>query len=278
MTFAFFRPDGDRLLPTDLARSLWSQDQMHGVALSGALARATEAVVLECGRGDLRPARYTVEMFRPAGMGTTLATGTVVREGPRLCLVDAALEQDGERVARASAIFLAPAADPSGRVWSPGQTPLPPPAELAPESDEPRVPFFFSEDAGWSQDFTAHQNGSRKQTWHTAVPVVDGEVPSPFQCVASVADATSMVCNWGSNGVEYINTDITLAISRLPVGREVGLAATDWVSHDGIAVGNATVFDRAGRLGTSVVASLANAGRTVDFRQHDFGPDGSPVA
>ena len=92
---------------------------------------------------------------------------------------------------------------------------------------------------------------------------------------ASVADATSMVTNWGSNGVEHINTDITLTLARAPEGVEIGLAASDRVSADGIAVGTATVFDRAGRLGTTVVTSIANVNRGIDFDHHKFAADGS---
>ena len=50
MTLSFFTSDGDALVPTDLACSLWSEDQMHGVALSGALARALERAVSDLGR------------------------------------------------------------------------------------------------------------------------------------------------------------------------------------------------------------------------------------
>jgi hypothetical protein len=110
-------------------------------------------------------------------------------------------------------------------------------------------------------------------TWQTGVPVVPEEQPSPFVAVASIADAASMVTNWGSNGVEHINTDITLSLARLPETLEVGLAALDRVSSDGIASGVAAVFDRRGRLGSVMVASLANAKRTVDFEVHDFSDD-----
>ncbi len=69
MELSFFtRGDGDVLVPTQLACSLWSDDQMHGVALSGALARSLERAVAETGRTDLRPARYTVDLFRAARM------------------------------------------------------------------------------------------------------------------------------------------------------------------------------------------------------------------
>jgi hypothetical protein len=268
--FALFRAEGDVLIPQDIARSLWREDQMHGVATSGALARGLEHAVAELGRDDLRPARYTVDLFRAPSMSACTVRSSVVREGSRICLLDAVLEQDGRPVARAGAVFLAPSENPAGAVWSSADVPQPPPLDVAAVSEELRVPIFSSE-AGWSQNFAEHQNASRKQTWQTGLPVVAGEKTSPFQAVAGVADATSMVMNWGAAGVEYINTDITLALSRLPVSTEIGLTARERFADDGIAVGTAVVFDRQGPIGTSTVTSLANARRAVDFTEHDFG-------
>jgi hypothetical protein len=270
--YALFRAEGDTLVPLDIARSLWREDQMHGVATSGALARALERAVTAAGRDDLRPARYTVDLFRAPSMSPCTLRSSVVREGTRLCLVDATLEQDGRAVARAGAVFLAPTVNPDGAVWSSDDRPEPPPLDVAAVSEEPRVPIFGSE-VGWSQNFAEHQNASRKQTWQTALPVVLGEKPSPFQSVAGVADSTSMVMNWGDGGVEYINTDITLALSRLPVSMEIGLTARERFADDGIAIGTAVVFDREGPIGTSTVTSLANARRAVDFTEHDFGAE-----
>jgi acyl-CoA thioesterase superfamily protein/acyl-Coa thioesterase superfamily protein len=273
MDLSFFTADGELLVPTELACSLWSDDQVHGVALSGALARSLERAAAETGRTDLRPARYTVDLFRAARMQPCRLRTTVVREGRRLLLVDAVIEQGGEPVARASGLFLQPSEPAPGEVWEPGTHVDPPPLDLAPVSDDPRVPLFSSERIGWSTSFAEHQNGDRKMTWQTGMPVIPEEKPSPFVAVASVADAASMVTNWGSNGVEQINTDITLTLARTPVSLEVGLAATDRVSSEGIAVGTATVFDRQGRLGATVVSSIANAKRTVDFGVHDFSDD-----
>ena len=222
---------------------------------------------------DLHPARYTVDLFQPARMSPCTVTTEVVREGRRICLIDATLLQDGERVARASCTFLLPTESPSGKVWTPDDHPKSPPEDLVPPSEEPRVPFFAS-DAPWSQSFPDHQNTGRKQTWQAGLPVVDGEPGTPFQSVASVADATSMVVNWGTEGVQYINTDITLALARPPVGREIGLSATDRVERDGIAVGTVEVFDRAGPLGTAMVTALANASRPVNFDNVEFDDDG----
>jgi hypothetical protein len=267
-------PDGDALLPTDVARSSWSTEQVHGVAISGALARAAERTVADLGRSDLRPARQSVDLFRPAAMKPFHLSTEIVREGPRICLVDATLRQDSERVARAAVLFLLVAGPASGEVWSPPEEHRPPPADVAPPTDEPRVPFVHS-DAGWSQRFGDHQNPSRKTSWSSAVPIVRGEPLTPFQAAAATADGASLVTNWGSEGVQHINTDITLALARLPRGTEVGLAALDRVEHDGIAVGTAAMFDREGRIGEVVMTSIVNARRAVDFTRVEYDDDGA---
>ncbi|MDT0200657.1 acyl-CoA thioesterase domain-containing protein [Nocardioides sp. AE5] len=264
MPLAFFVRDGETFVPRELAQSLWSDKQMHGVAVSGLLAWGAERLQHELGLADLVPAKFSVDMFRPAAMGPTNVEARVVRKGSRILLVDALLVQDGETVARAAATFLKPGGVSHGEAWSPTERPSPPPLEIAPVGDAPHVPFFHSE-AGWSQDFTEHQNPSRKTTWQTGVPIIDGEPNSRFTSAASVADATSMVANWGSKGVEFINSDITLYLARLPEGVQVGISALDRVEHDGLVVGTATVFDRSGPIGTTVLTGLANAKRTVDF-------------
>ncbi len=279
MDLSFFTRDGSdpaTLTPTPLACSSWSTNQLHGVAVAGALARSAEAVVAGLGRDDLRAARMSVDLFRPAAMQPCVFVTEVVREAPRICLVDVTLLQDGERVARAAFLFLKASESAPGEVWSPAasERPVPPPLDVAPVSDAPRVPFVHSE-AGWSQNFAEHQNGSHKQSWNAAVPIVAGEALTGFQAVAAIADGASLVCNWGSGGVEHINTDITLGLARAPRGLELGLSALDRVEADGIAVGTAAVFDRDGQLGTVVITSIVNAKRAVDFRQTSYDDDGT---
>lgn len=264
MDLAFFRAEGDQLVPTDVARSLWAADQMHGVAISGALGRTAERAVLDLGRTDLVPARHTVDLFRPAKMVPCDMRATVVRASNRLALVDVALEQSGELMARASVLFLKATEEPPGKVWKSGVVPPVPPLDLAPRDGGPRPPLFHS-DEGWSADFLAHQNDSHKTVWNTVPWIVSGEAPSGYVAAAAVADSTTLVTNWGTAGVNYINADVTLTLARQPVSPEIGLSALDHTSYDGVSVGSALVFDREGPLGTSIVTGLSNAKRTVDF-------------
>lgn len=74
-----------------------------------------------------------------------------------------------------------------------------------------------------------------------------------------------MVTNWGAAGVEHINTDIDLALCRMPDSSRLGLRALDHLGSDGIVVGTAEVFDSTGVVGTATVTALANTRRTVDL-------------
>lgn len=264
MRMAFFEADGDTLSPLRLSRSSWSRNQMHGLALAGALARGIEHKIQAMGRTDLRPSRITVDLFKPGAMAPCTVTTEVVREGRRIVLLEATMFQEGERTARASAIFLLPSQSPDGQVWQPAERPSPPPEEIVPTSNEPRIPFLHSE-IGWSQDFAAHQNASQKTIWQVGIPIVEGEEPTPFQIAASMADSVNVVTNWGDRGVQFINTDITLGLSRLPSTKEVGIRAVERTERDGIAVGVAEMFDRDGLLGQVMTTALANARRTVDL-------------
>lgn len=265
----FFEHDGDRFRPLEMACSLWSKDQMHGIALSGLLARGLEAAATELGKGDYLPSRYHVDLFRPARMAPILVRTRMVRDGRRLALIDAEAVQDGVFgedvvVARAAGTYLMPSEPTAGAVWTATDRATPPPLDVAPVTDDLQLPLFVSKEA-WSNDFTQHQNGGRHSSWQTAVPTVAGEPMTPFQAVAAMADSASMITHWGEAGIEYINTDISLALARLPTGLQVGLRSVDHIAGDGIAVGVAEVFDRDGTIGTATVTALANTKRTVDM-------------
>ncbi|MDF3307397.1 thioesterase family protein [Rhodococcus sp. T2V] len=281
MTSAFFRlapgrgVQSEEYVPQSPAGSGWGSGHMRGMAVSGALARATEKTVEELGRQDLQPVRWTLDLFRPAGMTPSVTSTTVVREGRRLCLVDAVLSQDGEAVARASALYLSPTTTPDGIVWASGNSPQPPPDDCKRAAGTAER-LYCSDGAGWTLPADAPQNGDRKQIWQFAIPVVEGEPLTAFQMAASVADAANVISNLGSAGLEFINADVTLALARLPEGLELGLAALDRAEQHGISVGTGLVFDRLGVVGSVTVSAVGNARRAVDLRGFGQGDGAAP--
>ncbi|QIS03716.1 thioesterase family protein [Nocardia brasiliensis] len=256
---SFFGWQGDRLVAERLAVSPWSPGKLSGTGVCGLLARELET---HC-PGGFVPARLTVDLYQPVADAPFELCGTVVRRGSRIVVADAGLLQDGVRRARATAVFLTTADAPPGRVWRPEEfLPMPPQGCVAPEGSPP---LYKSGENDWTADFAANQNAERKASWHSLPPLVAGETITAFQRTAILGDATNHICHWGSAGAGYINTDVTVALSRLPVGYELGLRADNTIASAGISIGTATLYDRQGPIGTCVVTALANTRRQIDF-------------
>lgn len=255
-------PEGDVLTPLPTAAGNWGPNRMRGLAVSGALARAVEHAVPNSG---FRPVRWTLDLCRVASMDPCRADVRVLRSGRRVSLVEADLFQEKTKVATARALFLKPDSEvTTADVWSQSARLQPPPTDLRPGTDEPRL--HYRDHQGWASTPASDNNDNRKVMWVWGVRVAEDEPLTAFQFAASAADVASVVGNWGSAGMQFINADVTLSLARLPQGLEIGLAATDRVESDGISTSTVSVFDRSGTLGTAVVSALANVRATVDPR------------
>jgi hypothetical protein len=106
-----------------------------------------------------------------------------------------------------------------------------------------------------------HGQVGAKFTWLRLVqPLIEGEPLTAFTGVAMAADVTASLVSWGADGLNFINADYTLTLSRLPEGSLIGLASQDHCTQDGIATGSAAVFDERGKIRSSVSVSLAQSG------------------
>ncbi|QLY34459.1 thioesterase family protein [Nocardia huaxiensis] len=247
-------------MATDFAVSAWSRSQIAGTSVCALLARGLETHTP--GPGFI-PARFTTDLFRPVLTDPIELRTAVVRDGNRVRVVDAEIIQHGEIRSRATVMYLAVADQPPGEVWQPTHT-LPVPDRRL-DSPEGNPPLFKSGDLEWTGDFASGVNSERKCAWHNVPPVVAGDPVTPFQRAAFVGDTTNLVCNWGTAGVGYINSDVTVTLTRLPEGPELGIQARDHFSANGIATASATLYDRTGPLGTSLVNGISNARRQVDL-------------
>jgi acyl-CoA thioesterase len=91
--------------------------------------------------------------------------------------------------------------------------------------------------------------------------LVEGVSLTPFVRAASAADWSNPGANWGSNGLEFINADITLYLHRYPRGEWIGFETSSHHSADGIAVGQCTMYDEEGAIGSSTVCAIAQRRR-----------------
>ncbi len=111
---SYFRPDGDRLVPTRRTRGPWGE-WMGGGSVGGLLAHAAERAVDD---PELVPARLTVDLLRPVALEPVVLRTDIVRQGRRLVLVDAQVVQNDVVVSRASVLYLRPSQQPPDPVWT----------------------------------------------------------------------------------------------------------------------------------------------------------------
>lgn len=252
---AMFTVDDDgRYLPQKWAYGRWGADMLNGPAICAAAARSLERAH---GMSEFVPARFTIDMFK-AAKGQPLEVHTeVVRAGRRIHVSSARICQGDVVVAEARLVQLQATDAPPGEEWH-GEHPLDPPADAG-------MDWWYRSDHDWSTSIGEHQNSGRKSLWAVPLTAVEGEERSPFVHAVIAAESTSLVTNWGSEGIGYINGDLTVALDRLPVGDRIGLRADSHLTSTGISVGTAALFDSRGQIGVGMVTAVGNAAAQIDF-------------
>ncbi|MDT5189855.1 MAG: hypothetical protein QOG79_1841 [Mycobacterium sp.] len=257
----FFVTHGEGYLPTPVARGPWGPS-LSGNYIGGLLGRTVEQEVDD---GELQPARLTVDLLRPVALQPLQVHSTVVRDGRRLRLVDAVMIQNDVMVARASALFLRRSEHAVDTVWTSPVTMPAVPAEPDVFPDElpmllhsyGRDPVIGSPGVG----LTEWRHDGQKFAWVRETKLlVDDEPLSPFTRAVMAGDVTSSLTHWGTAGLQFINADYTIALSRLPDGIYIGLASMTHYDHAGIATGVATLFDEKGPIGSGMATAVANPG------------------
>lgn len=261
---AHFTSVDDGFMPTAYAQSHWGADHLNGPAVVGLAARVLES---EYAGPEFHPARLTVDLLRAARNAHTTVEVALVRDGRRVRSTQCDIVQRGTLVARATLVRYRRSAAPPGELWRNDEH-FPP----APEPDAAVLPFVGSDTVGWTRSPGEHQNDSRKRFFNDGIEVVAGELNSAFVRAAMLAEATSLVTNLGTGGVGYINGDLTVAFSRLPVDEWIGIQADSHHAADGIAVGTATLYDRRGAFGSGMTTALANPAAQIDFSARNFEP------
>jgi hypothetical protein len=233
---AFYVPAGRSFAATELTRGPWDHDSQHAGPPCALLGRAVDGVG---GIGQARMARITFEILRPE-------------------LIEGALSHEGVDLIRARAWRIRTAEVALDE---------PPPAEEPPAGPAAaEVLDFFP--VAWEQGYhTAMEvrflSGSyirpgRARAWmRMLVPLVEGEEPSSLDRVLVAADAGNGV----SSPLDYrryvfINTDLSVALRRLPEGEWVCLDSVSYAEPDGVGLSDTTLLDERGLVGRATQSLL----------------------
>lgn len=230
------------------ARSPWSEDLVHGRLVMGLMAREAEHHHMAEG---WYPTRMTTDLFRPIPMGTLTLTTRCRRRGKRLLLVEVVASVG--RVHVAASTIQALRSSPVNSEVHPSPAPFNPPHPEALESS-PQVGARY---LGEVRRVERPDEPERRFAWfRDHCELVDGMENQRFARVAAAADWVSPFTNFGPGGLAFINADVTLYLSRLPVGQWIGFDTVDHQVAGGIAISSCALYDTTGRVGTAASAAL----------------------
>ncbi len=257
---AVYEIDGDRMVPTELARGPWSPDAQHGGGPAGLLARALE-------RADPGEAhfvsRLTIELLRPVPLTPLEVRTRTLRPGRRVQWLEGSLVADGVEVVRATALRLRTDAALALPVPDPGPLALPVPADSVayaitfPQA-QASAGFWNAMELRVAAGAFA-EVGDATIWFRLTVPLVAGETPSPLQRVAAAADFGNGVSAALERGKYlFINPDLSVFLHRLPVGEWVALEARTFAEAHGIGVAESALHDEQGRIGRAVQCLLVD--------------------
>jgi hypothetical protein len=252
---AFYTPDGDRLLPSELTRGPWDPEAQHAGPPAALLGRAIE----RCPTArEAQVGRITVEILRPVPLAPLTAFARVVRPGRSVELLEASLLGPDGEVMRATAWRLS-----TERVaLSPKPAPDAPPP--GPDCGSPRDFFRTGSDVGYHTAMEYRfvegaflEPGPAVVWMRMRGPLVAGEEPTSFQRVLVAADS--------GNGVSaaldhrryiFVNTDLSVHLKRMPAGDWVCLDATTYPESHGVGLADTRLWDERGRIGRAAQTLL----------------------
>ena len=248
----FFTREGDAYLPTTISRGPWDPNSLHGRVIIGLLAFVIEQ---DHGGADFQPARLTVDMYRLPDLSPITVTTRVVREGYRIKVVDAEFVSGGVAMARATCQLLRRTENPPGQVWTPPNWDAPKPADIAEPTDARSGMGGMWAMKPISGDM---RTPGPRRTWMKEVRELVGGLPlTPFIRVAAGCDFASPFANFGDQGLQYINSDVTLYLHRNPTTDWVGYEVVNHGATDGVAIGECFLYDEQGPIGSASCAALA---------------------
>lgn len=252
---AFYRKEGDRLVAGLLTRGPWDARHQHAGPPAALLGRAIEDIPAPV---PMQVARIAYDILRPIPIAALAVSTRMLRPGRSVELIEATLSDEQGPVMRATAwrIRLGVVQMPPGLP----RTPAPP----GPQRGVERPFFEIDAEIGyhtateWRFLSGAWQEPGPATVWtRSRVALVEGEALTPLQRVLVAADS--------GNGVSatldlrrhlFINTDLVVALHRMPAGEWVCLDAVTRPEPTGIGISDTALFDETGSIGRATQALL----------------------
>lgn len=248
---AIYRLENGAFVPSGHARGPWDPEAQHGGGPAALLARAVEHLEAP---GPMLLARITIEFLAAVPLAPVEVGAAIVRPGKRLQFAEATLSAGGRDILRARAVRVRrePVNVPPEALRGPRLT-SPDGLETIP------VPFApHGEQEGFGPtamelrftDGVFGEPGPATAWFRLGRPLVEGEEPSPAQRTMAAADfGNGIASELRFETHLFVNTDLSVACAREPVGEWIGVEAVTDHGPEGTALASSVLHDVDGPFG-----------------------------
>jgi Thioesterase-like superfamily len=252
---AFRATDAQHYRASALTRGPWHPEHQHAGPPIALVCRAIEAAALQYGLTHI--SRLTANLLRPVPIGELRLDVATDYAGRNAGHYSASLRAGDKEVARFTAL-----AQRETDVTLPEALPPDPPGHPRPRmprgpDDSPEGAFpFAGKHVGYADLVETRVASGKMFNGPCAIwfrlrhPLVEGETPSVYQCVAVAADS--------GNGISaildfkkyvFVNSDLTINLLRRPRGVWVCVDARTHAGPDGCGLAASNLFDTDGLVG-----------------------------
>ncbi len=248
---SFYLPTADGAFqPTEATVGPWDPKLQHGGPPAALVAHELERVGF---RPDVRIAQFSLEFLGVLPLAPMTVRAEIVRPGKRIELAQASVDIGGRPALRASAWRIAVGDDRGPRVGL--DVPSPPlPALESRELFENVPEFGYGRALEWRFVSGGFRTPGPATLWsRMRIPLLPGEEPSPLTRVLAMVDSANGV-SWELDLATYtfVPVNLTVSMTRVPVGEWVGMEAVTRLSGDGVGTTRARLFDREGMVGEAL--------------------------
>jgi hypothetical protein len=244
-----------------LTRGPWHPDHQHAGPPVALVCRAIEAAAAE--HGLTHVARLTANLLRPVPISDLEVKVATVYVGRNAGHFSAQLLAGGKEVG----VFTALAQRESDLVLPEGLPGHPlPKIPTLPQDSTPAYFPFAGKHVGYSDLVETREARGRIFDGPCAIwfrlrhPLVEGEVPSPYQRVAVAADSgngISAVLDYRQ--YSFVNSDLTINLLRRPQGEWICLDARTWLGPNGGGLAESALYDELGLIGRATQSLAVRA-------------------
>ena len=247
---AIYRVDGNRVETSPNAAGPWDSTMQHGSAPAALVTWVAEAIPTSAPMGIVR---ITIDLLRPVPVAPLTVETEVLREGRKIQLCAIRLLADNVVVVRATVLKVRAESLPLPSDISDAPIDVPPP-----DQGQPMEPVFARNPFVTGLSVSAVRGGFLKlgpgAIWYRIDrPIVEGAAVSQMMRAVVAAD----FCNGTSSVLDFekwtfLNADLTVSLSRAPVGDWILLNAETWIGPDGAGIATGRLGDVRGYFGRAV--------------------------